>query len=91
MDVSTTELWRGFDAWLNRDSSRSPDEITPNSAICFVCDCLHDRMAADDPVTGRPPWNQNLCPECWKYRRPKPRRNWWKRDDRRRGLARQPP
>jgi hypothetical protein len=42
MDVSTTELWRGFDAWLNRDSSRSPDEITPKSAICFVCDCLHD-------------------------------------------------
>jgi hypothetical protein len=38
MDVSKTDLWRGFDVWLNRDRTRSPDEITPNSAICFVCD-----------------------------------------------------
>jgi hypothetical protein len=53
VDVSRIELWRGFDAWLNRDPSRSTNEITPNSAICFVCDCLHDRMAADDPVTGQ--------------------------------------
>jgi NCS2 family nucleobase:cation symporter-2 len=28
------------------------------------------------PGTGRPPWNQNLCPWCWKYRRPEPRRRW---------------
>jgi hypothetical protein len=31
VDVSRIELWRGFDAWLNRDPSRSTNEITPNS------------------------------------------------------------
>lgn len=64
MDIDKTELWRGFEAWLNRDPTCRPEQITKGSAICFVCDRLHDRMTADDLVTGRPPWNQNLCPEC---------------------------
>jgi hypothetical protein len=74
MELTSTELWRGFDAWLKRDPSRSGDDIGPHSAICFVCDSLHDRLAASDPVTRRPPWNQNLCPQCWRSRSAKRQR-----------------
>lgn len=74
MDVASLPAWRGFDAWLNRDPSRRPDQITEHSGICYQCDALVDRMAHADPVTRAPPWNQNLCPGCWANPRPRSRR-----------------
>lgn len=73
MNIIIVPAWRGFDAWLNRDPNRRPEQITEHSGICHKCDTLVDRLAHADPVTRTVPWNQNLCPECWTHRRPRGR------------------
>lgn len=77
VNIPTTPTWHAFDAWLNRNPSRRPEQITEDSGICDQCDALVDRMAQADPVTRTMPWNQNPCPECWAHRRPKGRRRAW--------------
>ncbi len=74
MAILSLPTWRGFDALLNRDASRWPEQITDQSGICHQCDALVDRMARADPVTRTTSWNENLCPECWAHRRPRSRR-----------------